>query len=132
MGRGGFRQLRLKLIAGHRAPAPEPSGFGDTAAGVGSADPQSLGQDCPPRLGAHFLGGGLGLQLDQQRMFGGGLAASMDFQPLQNLQDLGSAEGLNRQRRQLVPRHLEVVQRGHHRLGVGGVHIHESNTSSKL
>ncbi len=29
-------------------------------------------------------------------MFDGGLAASMDFQPLQNIQGLGSAKGLNR------------------------------------
>ena len=118
----GCRQLRFETLAGHGPTLPEPGGLGDPPAGIRSADSQPLRQHRPPRFGPHILRCRLGLQVRDQRVLESGLAAPVDFQPVQHRQCLPGAKCVDLQRGQLVPQRLKVVQRGQD--------LHVSNTSS--
>ena len=94
--RSGGRQLRPQRFAGDGATRPERSGLRDSAAGVGTADPQPVRQHRPPGFRAHLRRSGLGLRVCGQRVLESGLAPPMGFQPAQCRQGLRSTEGPDR------------------------------------
>ena len=132
LGGGGGRQLRFQRLAGDRVAGAEITGLGQPAPGVSAADAQPLTQNRRPGLRAQIDSAGPRLQLAQQRVFHSGLAAALDFQPMQNLQCLPRPQSADGQRGQLVPAPVKVLQDGQHRLDIRRPHLHESNTSSMV
>ncbi len=127
---GGVRKQGFQRFAGNGASATECSGLGDSAAGIHPADPQPVRQHGSRGLGAHLRRGGLRLDLGDQCMFDSGLAAPMDFQPSQRSEGLRGGERPYRQRSELVPGGIELIESSDNRLGVESAGLHNSNTSS--
>jgi hypothetical protein len=67
-------------LAGEGGAGAEVFGFLDAPGGVGAADPQADGEHVGPALRPDRLGGGQGLGVGEQVVFGGGHASAQAFE----------------------------------------------------
>ena len=127
----GARQHRIQWFTGQRTPRPQQGGPIKAPASLGRRDAPPIRQHLTPRLGAHLLGRGLGLQTGQHPVALDRQLTRQRFQIVEGDDQLGLGQRINRQRGQLIVRGPHRGYRRLHRVCTHSSNI-RSNTKESL